>query len=69
MKIDRASLNILGENPRDLAIVKTIIALALAFELNVVAEGVGNFQAQFQLLKDNGCTAFQGYYFGRPEAL
>jgi diguanylate cyclase (GGDEF)-like protein/PAS domain S-box-containing protein len=68
LKIDRAFVEHITDNPRDLAIVKTIIALAAALELNVVAEGVET-QAQFQLLKDNGCTAFQGYYFGRPEAL
>jgi diguanylate cyclase (GGDEF)-like protein/PAS domain S-box-containing protein len=68
LKIDRAFVEHITDNPRDLAIVKTIIALAAALELNVVAEGVET-QAQFELLKDNGCTAFQGYYFGRPEAL
>ncbi|NWK74552.1 EAL domain-containing protein [Acinetobacter cumulans] len=68
LKIDRAFVEHISENPRDLAIVKTIIALAAALELNVVAEGVETLE-QFQLLKDNGCTAFQGYYFGRPEAL
>ncbi|RKG31946.1 sensor domain-containing protein [Acinetobacter tianfuensis] len=66
LKIDRSFVENIVENKRDFAIVQTILNLALILELDVVAEGVET-EEQFQLLKDSGCTAFQGYYFGRPQ--
>lgn len=68
LKIDRSFVEHIVENPRDLAIVKTIITLAQLLDLSVVAEGVET-EKQFLLLKENGCNIFQGYYFGRPEML
>ena len=68
LKIDRSFVEHIVENPRDFAIVKTILSLAEILELDVVAEGVET-AAQFQLLKNSGCTAFQGYYFGRPQLM
>ncbi|WP_338560659.1 putative bifunctional diguanylate cyclase/phosphodiesterase [Acinetobacter sp. KS-LM10] len=68
LKIDRSFVENIAGNPRDFAIVKTIIELALTLDLNVVAEGVET-EEQFLLLKENGCNTFQGYYFGRPQAI
>ncbi|WP_180028930.1 bifunctional diguanylate cyclase/phosphodiesterase [Acinetobacter sp. YH16032] len=68
LKIDRSFVENIVGNPRDIAIVKTIIDLAQILDLNVVAEGVET-EEQFQVLKENGCNTFQGYYFGRPQPI
>lgn len=68
LKIDRSFVENIVNNPRDIAIVRTIIELAKILDLNVVAEGVET-QEQFDVLRENGCSTFQGYYFGRPEPI
>lgn len=68
LKIDRSFVENIVGNPRDIAIVKTIITLAQILDLNVVAEGVET-EEQFLLLQENGCNTFQGYYFGRPQPI
>ena len=50
----------------DAAIARTILALAGALELKVVAEGVET-EEQFAFLSAQGCQTFQGYLFGRPQ--
>jgi len=44
-------------------IVKAIMALARALQLEVIAEGVET-HAQKQFLRSCGCTQAQGFYFG-----
>jgi EAL domain-containing protein (putative c-di-GMP-specific phosphodiesterase class I) len=53
------------ENLDDVAIAKTIIAMAQALGLSTVAEGVETVE-QLALLKNMGCDQIQGYYFSRP---
>ena len=48
-----------GSNPGDLAIVRAIIALAEAFGLQLVAEGVETETAAMTLLR-HGCYRAQG---------
>jgi EAL domain-containing protein (putative c-di-GMP-specific phosphodiesterase class I) len=54
------------EERSDRAIIKTIISLAEAFELEVVAEGIET-QEHYEALLALGCKIFQGYYFARPQ--
>jgi EAL domain-containing protein (putative c-di-GMP-specific phosphodiesterase class I) len=56
------------EDPVDAAIVNTTITLAGSLGLEVTAEGVET-EAQHRWLQEHGCGAFQGYFFGRPQAL
>lgn len=49
----------------DAAIVQSVIALAHALKLKVIAEGVETEQ-QLALLKDYGCEEMQGFLFSRP---
>ncbi|MFN7197299.1 MAG: EAL domain-containing protein, partial [Hylemonella sp.] len=68
IKIDQSFVRDILSDPNDAAIVRTILALAHAMDLQAVAEGVET-EGQRQFLLDNGCTVFQGYLFGRPGPL
>lgn len=67
LKIDRQFVHDLGQDASagDLAIVQSIIALANAFGLDVVAEGVETERAR-ELLLQNGCHRAQGFLLCPP---
>ena len=65
LKIDRSFIKDLTQDPDDLAITLAIIAMAHSLGLKVIAEGVET-QQHFELLKDHGCDAVQGFLFSRP---
>jgi diguanylate cyclase (GGDEF)-like protein len=65
LKIDKGFVRDLGTNEGDLAIVRSIMALADAFGLDVVAEGVETPAAAKTLL-DLGCRRAQGFLLSRP---
>jgi diguanylate cyclase (GGDEF)-like protein len=65
LKIDKGFVRELGTNPGDLAIVRAIIALADAFGLQLVAEGVETEAAAITLLR-HGCYRAQGFLLSRP---
>jgi diguanylate cyclase (GGDEF)-like protein len=67
LKIDKGFVRELGSNPGDLAIVRAIIALAEAFGLQLVAEGVETEAAAITLLR-HGCHRAQGFLLSRPVA-
>ena len=65
LKIDRAFVMGLGETPESLEIVRTIVALARALNLEVIAEGVET-PRQARILLGEGVHIAQGYLFSRP---
>ena len=65
LKIDKSFVLDLGADPGDLAIVRAIIALAEAFGLQLVAEGVETETAALTLLR-HGCHRAQGFLLSRP---
>ncbi|WP_168204336.1 EAL domain-containing protein [Aliikangiella coralliicola] len=65
IKIDRAFVKDITTDPHDLAITKTIIAIAHCLDLKVIAEGIET-QSQLALLIQQKCDMMQGYYFSRP---
>ena len=65
LKIDKSFVRDLGSNPGDLAIVRAVIALAEAFGLELVAEGVEIEAAALTLLQ-HGCHRAQGFLLSRP---
>jgi diguanylate cyclase (GGDEF)-like protein len=67
LKIDKGFVRELGSNLGDLAIVRAIIALAEAFGLQLVAEGVETEAAAMTLLR-HGCHRAQGFLLSRPIA-
>ncbi|MDR7301402.1 EAL domain-containing protein [Haloactinomyces albus] len=65
LKIDRSFVTDLGDSHDLETIVTSIIAMAHAVGLDVVAEGVETAQ-QFDLLRRLGCDEVQGYYLSKP---
>ena len=65
LKIDRSFVSRMTEGEQALQIVKTIIELARALGMDVVAEGVET-RRQHDLLRNLGCRYGQGFLFSRP---
>jgi EAL domain-containing protein (putative c-di-GMP-specific phosphodiesterase class I) len=65
LKIDQSFIHNLADDPNNMIVVQTIIAMAKALGLEVVAEGVES-EANRAILEHNGCAAYQGYLFSRP---
>lgn len=65
IKIDQSFVRDIVVDKSDAVIVKTIIDMSINFNLEVIAEGVET-EEQLEILRQNGCHAFQGYLFSRP---
>ena len=65
LKIDKSFVMSMLENPADASIVRTIIGLAQAFDLQVAAEGVENLET-LRTLTNIQCNYAQGYYISQP---
>ena len=68
IKIDRSYVANMGCSRIDGMIVSAVCDIARALPVEVVAEGIET-QEQFMQLRQAGCTGFQGYLLGRPQAL
>jgi diguanylate cyclase (GGDEF)-like protein/PAS domain S-box-containing protein len=64
LKIDRAFIRMLGQDPGADALVRAIVAMARALEIQVVAEGVET-ELQHERLLVAGCTYAQGHRFAQ----
>ena len=67
LKIDRSFTNRLEDDPRGVAMVQSILALAHSLGMTAIAEGVETL-VQWQILQALGCTYGQGYYIAKPMA-
>lgn len=65
LKIDQSFVNNMIKSQEDAAVVQTILSLAAALKLEVVAEGVETAE-QFEFLNNAGCQLYQGYFLGKP---
>lgn len=68
LKIDRSFVRNLGIKPADAVIVQTIIGMANNLGMEVIAEGVET-EEQRAFLELHGCSAIQGYLYGKPMPL
>jgi diguanylate cyclase (GGDEF)-like protein len=68
LKIDQVFVRNMLTDPREAALVRTVIALARDLALDLIAEGVETAE-QREMLSSLGCHSYQGYLFGRPVPL
>lgn len=66
IKIDRSFVVKMQLSHKSLVLVKSIISMSLALELQIVAEGIEDKQTS-ELLANLGVHIGQGYYFAKPE--
>lgn len=65
IKIDKSFVKDIHKDAENRSIVRMIISLAENLEMAILAEGVEVFE-ELQVLKELGCSQYQGYYFNRP---
>ncbi len=67
IKIDRAFVSELHQeqDESEQVMIMTILNMAKIFRLSTVAEGVET-EEQLQILKNEQCELFQGFYFSKP---
>ena len=65
LKIDRAFVNDMDKSENSRRIVRSVAHLALALEMNIVAEGIET-KTQYEALREMGCQYGQGYYMAKP---
>ncbi|MDX1695316.1 MAG: EAL domain-containing protein [Ketobacteraceae bacterium] len=65
LKIDRAFIRNLTENPQAVAVLKSITGLAESLNLETVAEGVET-EEQLNIVQEMGCRIIQGFLFAKP---
>ncbi len=68
LKIDRSFIVDIASDTADQAIVASIVGVARAIGIDVIAEGVET-EEQARLVRAAGCNGAQGYIFGRPQPL
>ena len=66
LKVDQSFVRRLLASPQDRAIVRAIIQMAKALNLDTTAEGIED-QATLEQLAQMGCLQGQGYLFARPQ--
>lgn len=65
LKLDRSMVEGIAEDPRDLAVLRAITAMARALDLRVVAEGIEQ-EAQHDVLRGEGIEYYQGFLRSVP---
>ncbi len=67
LKLDRSMVEGIGEDSRDLAVLRGIVAMASALDLAVIAEGI-ELASQLDAIRREGCTSWQEFLGARPMA-
>jgi diguanylate cyclase (GGDEF)-like protein len=65
IKIDGSFVRNAVERPESAAVIRAVADLGKRLRVTTVAEGVET-QAQFERVREEGCTEIQGYLYGRP---
>ena len=65
LKLDRSMVDGIAHDPRDLAVLRAIVAMARALGLEVIAEGI---ETEFQRARiaQEGCGFYQGFLRAQP---
>ena len=66
VKIDRSFIANMEENPRSIAVIKSLVHMAKELNFQIIAEGIET-EAQQIILAESGVTRAQGYYYGHPK--
>jgi predicted signal transduction protein with EAL and GGDEF domain len=67
IKIDQSFVRDLSQNEDSLAILRAVVGLGRSLNMVTTAEGVET-QKQLEVLKSEGCTDAQGYFFSLPRS-
>ena len=65
LKLDRSMIDGIDEDPRDLAVLRAILAMARALALEVCAEGIER-EEQRAVIAREGCSSWQGFLGAKP---
>lgn len=65
LKLDRAMVKGIDEDPRDLAVLRGIVAMARALDLELVAEGIERETQRTTIIRE-GCSTWQGFLGAAP---
>lgn len=65
IKIDRSFVSRMTNSSSDAAIVRAVLTLGNSLGLDVVAEGIEEFEQEVKL-RAEGCRFVQGFFYGRP---
>jgi EAL domain-containing protein (putative c-di-GMP-specific phosphodiesterase class I)/GGDEF domain-containing protein len=65
IKIDKSFVDDVATNNQNQGIVKAIISMARSLGMDILAEGVEEFD-QLDFIHNQGCSEIQGYYFSKP---
>jgi len=66
LKIDREFVRDIGQNPKDVALIATILDIGRQFDYNIIIEGIENEHQKKLLLELDDELSYQGYYFSKP---
>ena len=67
IKLDRTFISGIDSNSKSQALVRSMVAVALEFDLDVIAEGVETSE-EAGFLKSVGVNYAQGFFYGKPMA-
>ena len=67
MKIDRSFVAGISSRGQDAALVRSIVELAHALDLQVIAEGI-EVAGEADVLRESGCPLGQGFLFAGPQS-
>lgn len=65
LKLDRAMVEGIASDERDLAVLRGIVAMARALDIAVVAEGIETAE-QRDVVVQEGCSIWQGFHGAKP---
>ena len=67
IKIDQSFIRDLSKNKDSLAILRAVVGLGRSLNIVTTTEGVET-QKQLEVLRTEGCTEAQGYFFSQPRS-